>query len=167
MYLLHSCSSLFHIGYSAPVLSKERLYIPIQGTAISPSDGVALGFAAFQERQLRKLVFFNDRAEHLREALRITNLILHVVDALEHRKMSAWVNLLHRVPIFEMLLNASKFKEGVLLQRLREGWERLVFQTAPHLPLLVSVGQGFSGGDEIGLDGIIVAPENFLKRTAL
>ena len=49
-------------------------------------------------------------------------------------------------------------KQKLLLQLFREYRERLVLQTAQHLAVLSFVRQGFSSGDEIGLDVIVIAP---------
>ena len=81
-----------------------------------------------------------------------------MVEILKHGKMAVGIGFHHGTPVFKVLLDASKFKKGILLQLFREYRERLVLQTAQHLAVLSFVRQGFSSGDEIGLDVIVIAP---------
>ena len=117
-----------------------------------------------QKRQRRQAVFLYDPAEHLRKAAGVADLVLHVVIALEHRIAAVGVGLQDGIPIFEMILCAAEGKIGVLLQRLWQRGEGLILQTVRKLAAQAAVGQRPSGGDEVGLYGGVIAPQEFFER---
>ena len=68
-----------------------------------------------------------------------------------------------RIAVFEMLLGAAKFPEAVFLQRLRQGGKRRVQQAVHHLPGKRAVVKRAACGDKIGLDALVVAPEDLFE----
>ena len=102
------------------------------------------------------------RPEHLCKALRGADLVLHMIEALKYREIAVRIGLHHVFPILEMILDASEFPEGALLQLLRERRERPVLQTVRQLTAEIFTGQIFARLNEIGLDLLIIAPEDGL-----
>ena len=58
----------------------------------------------------------NDACQHLSKALRITNLILHMLVSLKHGVIAAGVGFHHRLTVFEMLFYAAKLEIDMPLQ---------------------------------------------------
>ena len=58
----------------------------------------------------------SDRCQHFSKALRITNLILHVIVSLKYGIMAAGVGFHHCLTVFEMIFYAAKLKIDLLLQ---------------------------------------------------
>ena len=66
----------------------------------------------------------NDVCQHLSKALRITNLILHMIISLKYRVIAAGVGFHHRLTVFEMVFYAAKLEIHMLLQffgKVRKG----------------------------------------------
>ncbi len=57
-----------------------------------------------------------DRCQHFSKALRITNLILHMIVSLKHGIIAAGIGFYHCLTVFEMLFYAAKLKIELLLQ---------------------------------------------------
>ena len=58
----------------------------------------------------------NDVCQHLSKALRITNLILHVIVSLKHGIMAAGIGFHHCLTVFEMIFYTAKLEIGMFLQ---------------------------------------------------
>ena len=56
----------------------------------------------------------NDVCQHLSKALRITNLILHMLVSLKHGIMAAGVGFHHCLTVFEMIFYAAKLEIDML-----------------------------------------------------
>ena len=52
----------------------------------------------------------SDKCQHFSKALRITNLILHVVVSLKDGIMAAGIGFYHRLTVFEMIFYAAKLE---------------------------------------------------------
>ena len=66
----------------------------------------------------------SDICQHFSKALRITNLILHVIVSLKHGIIAAGVGFHHGLTVFEMVLYAAKLEIDMLLQffgKVRKG----------------------------------------------
>ena len=58
----------------------------------------------------------SDICQHFGKALRITNLILHVIVSFKHGIMAAGVGFLHCLTVFEMIFYAAKLEIDMPLQ---------------------------------------------------
>ena len=63
----------------------------------------------------------SDRCQHFSKALRITNLILHVIVSLKDGVIAAGIGFYHRLTVFEMLFYAAKLEIDMLLQFFGKG----------------------------------------------
>ena len=55
----------------------------------------------------------SDRCQHFSKALRITNLILHMIVSLKDGIMAAGVGFHHRLTVFEMIFYTAKLEIGM------------------------------------------------------
>ena len=70
----------------------------------------------------------SDRCQHFSEALRITNLILHVIVSLKYGVIAAGIGFYHRLTVFEMIFYAAKLKIDLLLQFFGKCWKGFILQ---------------------------------------
>ena len=63
----------------------------------------------------------SDRCQHFSKALRITNLILHVIVSFKDGVIAAGIGFYHRLTVFEMLFYAAKLEIEMLLQFFGKG----------------------------------------------
>ena len=63
----------------------------------------------------------SDKCQHFSKALRITNLILHVIVSLKDGVIAAGIGFYHRLTVFEMLFYAAKLEIDMLLQFFGKG----------------------------------------------
>lgn len=56
--------------------------------------------------------------QHRRKALRVADLILHVVMPFKNREMTVGIGLSHCLAVLEVVLRAAEFEEAVLLHFL-------------------------------------------------
>ena len=110
---------------------------------------------------------FDDALQHRRKALRVADLILHVVMIFKNREMTVGIRFSHRVAVLEVVLRAAEFEEAVLLHFPCKRRKRSVFEAVGHLAAHIAIGERLARGDKVGLDGVIVAPHDLFERTAL
>ena len=109
----------------------------------------------------------SDRCQHFSKALRITNLILHMIVSLKHGIMAARVGFHHCLTVFEMLFYAAKLEIEMLLQFFGKCWKGFILQAVQNLSPQICVGQIFPCGYKIRLYGIIVTPQYLFQCAAL
>ena len=109
----------------------------------------------------------DQRPKQSGKAPRVADLILHVVVSVKDRKVAQRIGFHDRISVFEVILDTAECEIGMLLQLFGEGRERLVLQTVRELAAQIAVFEHPSCGDEIRLDGIVVAPHDFFERFAL
>ena len=84
--------------------------------------------------------------------------------SLKDRVLAAGISLLHGLPVFVVLLRTAEFEVRMLLHLVRQRGEGLVLQTVRQLAAHVAVTQRLSGGNEIRLDALVIAPHDLLER---
>ena len=92
----------------------SRHFSCIQLSAPSFTDKRPLSRWLAAERQLRELARLNHVREHGGKALRVVDLELHVVVALEYREVSLGPSLHNGSSIFEMVLHRSEFPKRAI-----------------------------------------------------
>ncbi len=115
----------------------------------------------------RHTVTLSDICQHFSKALRITNLILHVIVSLKHGIMAAGVGFHHCLTVFEMIFYAAKLEIDMLLQFFESGGKGLSSRAVRNLPPQICIGQIFPCGYKIRLYGIIVTPQYLFQCAAL
>jgi len=85
----------------------------------------------------------SDICQHFSKALRITNLILHVIVSLKDGIMAAGVGFHHCLTVFEMLFYAAKLEIDMLLQFFGKGRKGLILQAVQNMPPQICIGQIF------------------------
>ena len=88
----------------------------------------------------------SDRCQHFSKALRITNLILHVIVSLKHGIMAARVGFHHGLTVFEMIFYAAELEIDLLLQFFGKERKGFILQAVRNLPTQICVGQIFPCG---------------------
>ena len=86
---------------------------------------------------------FSDKCQHLSKALRITNLILHVIVSLKYGIIAAGIGFYHRLTVFEMIFYAAKLEIEMLLQFFGKCWKGFILQAVQNLSPQICVGQIF------------------------
>lgn len=117
--------------------------------------------------QLRHLVSVHDGAKHRSEALGILYLVLHVVVALEDGEVPFWPGLHDGIPVLEVVFLAAEFPERMALEFFWELWEGSVFERVSHHAAEIAAGKGLACLYEVGLDCVIVAPEDVPECASL
>ena len=85
----------------------------------------------------------SDRCQHFSKALRITNLILHVIVSLKYGVIAAGIGFYHRLTVFKMIFYAAKLEIDMLLQFFGKGRKGFILQTVQNMPPQICIGQIF------------------------
>ena len=109
----------------------------------------------------------SDICQHFSKALRVTNLILHVIVPLKHGIIAAGVGFHHGLTVFEMLFYAAKLEIDMLLQFFGKGRKGFILQAVQNLPPQICIGQIFPCGYKIRLYGVIVTLQDLFQCAAL
>ena len=110
---------------------------------------------------------FGDIYQHFSKALRITNLILHVIVSFKHGLIAVGVGFLNRLTVFEMIFYAAKLEIDMPLQFFWKWQKWFILQAVRNLPPQICIGQIFPCGYKIRLYGIIVTPQDLFQCAAL